>query len=138
MEKGGASNDSAGGIRHESDGDLVGLDPTVLSPGAKLAECAPFLRVGTWTVPLPNGFPKYRRDGSGSRILAAESYGAAQRPPGRGDLPETSGLLQIWFHEADYAVDGDDSPTVLSPTKPANDRATTGLRAPIPYRRYGW
>jgi hypothetical protein len=47
-------------------------------------------------------------------------------------------LLLMWFHKADYAVDGDDDPTVFSLTKPANDRSTAGLKGPIPYRRYGW
>jgi hypothetical protein len=59
---------------------------------------------GELAVSLPDGCRKYRRDGSGSRILATESCDAPPRWTGLGDLLRTSGLLWIGFHTAPYAA----------------------------------
>jgi hypothetical protein len=88
---------------------------------------------------VPSFCPRSIQDATASAAKTNDNCMLSRGGLGRSssDLPGTMRSLLIRFHKADYAVDGDDGPTAFSPTKPANDRSTAGLRAPIPYRRYG-
>lgn len=87
-------------------------------PGATQA----FRRIAGWTISLPTGPGKYRRDGSGSRILPTKSRSGRRRSGAPDGLLATVSLLRNRFDKADSAADG--RLTAASTRKAAAHRPT--------------